>query len=1031
MSYSRFLEYLDKDKVKKVDLFENGTIAIVEAVSPELGNRVQRVWVQLPGLSQELLQKFREKNIDFAVHNAQEDSGSLLFNLIGNLAFPLILIGGLFLLSRRSSGGMGGPGGPGFPLAFGQSKAKFQMEPNTGVTFDDVAGVDEAKQDFMEVVEFLKKPERFTAVGARIPKGVLVVGPPGTGKTLLAKAIAGEAGVPFFSISGSEFVEMFVGVGASRVGDLFKKAKENAPCIVFVDEIDAVGRQRGTGIGEGNDEREQTLNQLLTEMDGFEGNTGIIVIAATNRADILGSALLRPGRFDRQVTVDVPDIRGRTEILKVHGSNKKFDADVSLEVIAMRTPGFSGADLANLLNEAAILAGRRGKSAISSKEIDDSIDRIVAGMEGTVMTDGKSKSLVAYHEVGHAICGTLTPGHDPVQKVTLIPRELLVDLVERAAEEVIFGEPDVTTGAAGDLQQITGLAKQMVTTFGMSEIGPWSLMESSAQSADVTMRMMARNSMSEKLAEDIDTAVKRLSDRAYEIALTHIRNNREAIDKIVEILLEKETITGEEFRAILSEFVEIPAENRVIKPSQPKCMGLSKSCVRPLTPTPLRFLSTNTSKTPNEFTNLCSKGRLNEAFESFTSEIWSDPSLFSHLLQRCIHTQSLSLLKHLHSLIITSGSSSEKFVSNHLVNAYAKIGELSTAVTLFDVMPRKNIMSCNILIGGFIQNGDLESARQVFGEMPERNVATWNAMVAGMTQFEFNEEGLSLISQMHGLGFMLDEFTLGSVLRGCAGLKDLNAGMQVHGYVVKSGFEFNLVVGSSLAHMYMKSGSLGEGERVIKAMPIRNVVACNTLIAGRAQKGFSEGALDQYNMMKMAGFRPDKIMFVSVISSCSELATLGQGQQIHAEAIKTGASTVVGVISSLISMYSRCGCLDESVKAFLEREEADVVLWSSMIAAYGFHGKGEEAIELFNWMDQVGLDANDITFLSLLYACSHCGLKDKGLQFFNLMIEKYGLEPRLEHYTCVVDLLGRSGCLEEAEGFIRTMPVKKDAIIWM
>ncbi|GAB2285429.1 ATP-dependent zinc metalloprotease FTSH 2, chloroplastic, variant 3 [Dionaea muscipula] len=593
MSYSRFLEYLDKDRVKKVDLFENGTIAIVEAVSPELGNRVQRVRVQLPGLSQELLQKFREKNIDFAAHNAQEESGSLLFNLIGNLAFPLILIGGLFLLSRRSSGGMGGPGGPGFPLGFGQSKAKFQMEPNTGVTFDDVAGVDEAKQDFMEVVEFLKKPERFTAIGARIPKGVLLVGPPGTGKTLLAKAIAGEAGVPFFSISGSEFVEMFVGVGASRVRDLFKKAKENAPCIVFVDEIDAVGRQRGTGIGGGNDEREQTLNQLLTEMDGFEGNTGIIVVAATNRADILDSALLRPGRFDRQVTVDIPDIRGRTEILKVHGSNKKFDSDVSLDVVAMRTPGFSGADLANLLNEAAILAGRRGKTAISSKEIDDSIDRIVAGMEGTVMTDGKSKSLVAYHEVGHAVCGTLTPGHDPVQKVTLIPRgqargltwfiptddptliskqqlfaRIVGGLGGRAAEEVIFGEPEVTTGAAGDLQQITGLAKQMVTTFGMSEIGPWSLMEASAQSGDIFMRMMARNSMSEKLAVDIDVAIKRISDDAYEIALGHIRNNREAIDKIVEVLLEKETITGDEFRALLSEYTEIPVENRVA-PSVP------------------------------------------------------------------------------------------------------------------------------------------------------------------------------------------------------------------------------------------------------------------------------------------------------------------------------------------------------------------------------------------------------------------------------------------------------------------------------
>ncbi|KAJ1393097.1 P-loop containing nucleoside triphosphate hydrolase [Sesbania bispinosa] len=588
MSYSRFLEYLDKDRVKKVDLFENGTTAIVEAVSPELGDKVQRVRVQLPGLSQELLQKFREKNIDFAAHNAQEESDFLLFNLIGNLAFPLLLIGGLFLFSRRSSGGMGGPGGPGFPLAFGQSKAKFQMEPSTGVTFDDVAGVDEAKQDFMEVVEFLKKPERFTAVGARIPKGVLLVGPPGTGKTLLAKAIAGEAGVPFFSISGSEFVEMFVGVGASRVRDLFKKAKENAPCIVFVDEIDAVGRQRGTGIGGGNDEREQTLNQLLTEMDGFEGNTGIIVIAATNRADILDSALLRPGRFDRQVTVDVPDIRGRTEILKVHGSNKKFDADVSLEVIAMRTPGFSGADLANLLNEAAILAGRRGKTAISSKEIDDSIDRIVAGMEGTAMTDGKSKSLVAYHEVGHAICGTLTPGHDAVQKVTLVPRgqargltwfipsddptliskqqlfaRIVGGLGGRAAEEIIFGEAEVTTGAAGDLQQISSLAKQMVTTFGMSDIGPWSLMDGSAQSADVIMRMMARNSMSEKLAQDIDAAVKRISDEAYEIALNHIRNNREAIDKIVEVLLEKETMTGDEFRALLSEFVEIPAENRV------------------------------------------------------------------------------------------------------------------------------------------------------------------------------------------------------------------------------------------------------------------------------------------------------------------------------------------------------------------------------------------------------------------------------------------------------------------------------------
>ena len=579
-------------RVKKVDLYENGTIAIVEAVSPELGNRVQRVRVQLPGTSGELLSKFREKNIDFAAHTNTEDGSAVFLNLLGNLAFPLLLVGGLFLLTRRNQGGggnmpggMGGPGGNN-PMAFGKSKAKFQMEPNTGVTFDDVAGVDEAKNDFMEVVEFLKRPERFTSVGAKIPKGVLLVGPPGTGKTLLAKAIAGEAGVPFFSISGSEFVEMFVGVGASRVRDLFKKAKENAPCIIFVDEIDAVGRSRGTGIGGGNDEREQTLNQLLTEMDGFEGNTGVIVVAATNRADILDPALLRPGRFDRQVSVDNPDVKGRIEILKVHAKNKRLTDDIDIETIAKRTPGFSGADLSNLLNEAAILTGRRGKEAISLSEIDDSVDRIVAGMEGTRMTDGKAKSLVAYHEVGHAICGTLTPGHDPVQKVTLVPRgqakgltwfipgedpsliskqqifaRVVGALGGRAAEEVIFGDAEVTTGASGDLQQVASMAKQMVTTFGMSDVGPWALNDPSSQGGDMIMRMMARNAMSEKLANDIDVATKRIADEAYVVALSQIRDNREAIDVIVEELLEVETMTGERFREILSEYVTIPEEN--------------------------------------------------------------------------------------------------------------------------------------------------------------------------------------------------------------------------------------------------------------------------------------------------------------------------------------------------------------------------------------------------------------------------------------------------------------------------------------
>uniref|UniRef100_A0A7N0U9J0 AAA+ ATPase domain-containing protein n=1 Tax=Kalanchoe fedtschenkoi TaxID=63787 RepID=A0A7N0U9J0_KALFE len=579
MSYSRFLQYLDENAVKRVDLFENGTVAIAEILNPAL-NKIQRVKVQLPGLPQELLRKLKEKDVDFAAHPVEVNMVAAFLDLLGNLAFPLILIGALLL--RQSSSNAPG-GGPNLPFGLGRSKAKFQMEPSTGVTFDDVAGVDEAKQDFQEIVEFLRNPEKFAALGARIPKGVLLVGPPGTGKTLLAKAIAGEAGVPFFSISGSEFIEMFVGVGASRVRDLFNKAKANAPCLVFIDEIDAVGRQRGTGIGGGNDEREQTLNQLLTEMDGFSGNGGVIVLAATNRPEILDAALLRPGRFDRQVTVGLPDIRGREEILKVHSSGKKLAKDVSLSVIAMRTPGFSGADLANLMNEAAILAGRRGKTQITSKEIDDAIDRIVAGMEGTSMTDGKSKILVAYHEVGHAVCATLTPGHDPVQKVSLIPRgqargltwfipgedptlvtkkqlfaRIVGGLGGRAAEEVIFGEPEVTSGAAGDLQQVSQIARQMVTTFGMSELGPWALTDPMVQSSDVVLRMLARNNMSEKLAEDIDAAVRNIVQKAYEVAKEHVRKNREAIDHIVEVLLEKETISGDEFRALLSEFTDVP-----------------------------------------------------------------------------------------------------------------------------------------------------------------------------------------------------------------------------------------------------------------------------------------------------------------------------------------------------------------------------------------------------------------------------------------------------------------------------------------
>ncbi|WJX52749.1 hypothetical protein P8452_38825 [Trifolium repens] len=436
------------------------------------------------------------------------------------------------------------------------------------------------------------------------------------------------------------------------------------------------------------------------------------------------------------------------------------------------------------------------------------------------------------------------------------------------------------------------------------------------------------------------------------------------------------------------------------------------------------------SDTKQQLTTLCSKGHIKEAFENFIYEIWTEPRLFSILIQSCIHTNSVSLGKQLHSLIFTSGCSSDKFISNHILNLYSKFGDLHAAVKLFDRMPRRNVMSCNIMIKAYLEMGNPENAKKVFDEMTERNVATWNAMVTGLIKFGANEESLLFFSRMNGLGFVPDEYSFGSVLRGCAHLRALFAGQQVHAYVVKCGFEFNSVVGCSLAHMYMKAGSLCDGERIINWMPNCNLVAWNTLMAGKAQNRYFEGVLDHYCMMKMAGFRPDRITFVSVISACSELATLCQGKQIHAEAIKAGASSVVSVISSLVSMYSKCGSLQDSVKAFSECEERDVVLWSSMIAAYGFHGQGEKAIELFNDMEQENLAGNEVTFLSLLYACSHCGLKDKGLDFFDMMVEKYGLKARLEHYTCVVDLLGRSGCLDEAEAMIRSMPVREDVIIW-
>jgi cell division protease FtsH len=583
MTYGRFLEYLDSGRILEVDLYEGGRTAIVQALDPELKNRIQRSRVDLPINTPDLIAKLRKAEVELESHPIPNEGA--LWGFLGNLLFPILLIGALFFLFRRSNNL---PGGPGQAMSFGKSRARFQMEAKTDIIFDDVAGIDEAKEELQEVVTFLKQPERFTAVGARIPKGVLLIGPPGTGKTLLAKAIAGEAGVPFFSISGSEFVEMFVGVGASRVRDLFKKAKENAPCLIFIDEIDAVGRQRGAGIGGGNDEREQTLNQLLTEMDGFEGNTGIIIIAATNRPDVLDSALMRPGRFDRQIIVDAPDFKGRIEILEVHSRNKKLDPDVSIEAIARRTPGFSGADLANLLNEAAILTARRRKETITLLEIDDAVDRVVAGMEGTPLVDSKNKRLIAYHEVGHAIVGTLVKDHDPVQKVTLIPRgqaqgltwftpgeeqglttraqlmaRIAGTLGGRAAEEEVFGYDETTTGAGGDLQQVSEMARQMVTRFGMSDLGPISL-ESSSGEVFLGGGLMNRSEYSEEVAMRIDHQVRKLAKEGHQLARQIIRDNREVIDRLVELLIEKETIDGKEFRQIVAEYTAVPEKEKFV-----------------------------------------------------------------------------------------------------------------------------------------------------------------------------------------------------------------------------------------------------------------------------------------------------------------------------------------------------------------------------------------------------------------------------------------------------------------------------------
>jgi cell division protease FtsH len=582
MTYGRFLEYLEMGWVKQVDLYDNSRNAIIQASSPELGNRPQTIRVEIPVGASQLIQKLKEYNIDFDAHPAERKN--LFVNIASNILLPIVFITGLIYFFQNSDNF--GANNSQSPMNLGKSTARFEKRPDTGVGFNDIAGIDEAKAEFEEIVSFLKEPEKYTIVGAKIPKGILLVGPPGTGKTLLAKAIANEADVPFFSVAGSEFVEMFIGIGAARVRDLFKKASENAPCIVFIDEIDAVGRERGAGVGGGNDEREQTLNQLLTEMDGFKENKGVIVVGATNRVDILDAALLRPGRFDRQVTVNLPDRLGRVGILKVHARNKPLSEDVSLVQLANRTPGFSGADLANLLNEAAILATRYKKSTITKQEVNEAADRIIGGIAGTPLEDTKNKRLIAYHEVGHAITGSVLKSHDEVEKITLVPRgaakgltwftpdedqnllsrsallaRIIATLGGRAAEKVVFGDPEVTTGASSDLQRVTNLARQMVTRFGMSNIGPMALEDENTGQVFLGGNMTLGSEYAENIADRIDDEVCKIINYCEEKAIEIIKDNRVIIDLIVERLLDVETMDGEEFRELLSKYTVLPEKN--------------------------------------------------------------------------------------------------------------------------------------------------------------------------------------------------------------------------------------------------------------------------------------------------------------------------------------------------------------------------------------------------------------------------------------------------------------------------------------
>src|SRR4051812_39988938 len=581
-SYTEFSKQLDQGNVQRVEVYDGKRLEgdFKNPVAQD-GRPAKSFTVLLPiANSEQFMKRLEEAGVPIT---AREPKGGITAIVIA--ALPWIVILGLwfFLLRQLQAGGSRA-------FAFGKSKAKLLAGDTPKVTFADVAGADEAKVELQEIIEFLKDPQKFTRLGGRLPKGALLVGPPGTGKTLLAKAVAGEAGRPFFSMSGSDFVEMFVGVGASRVRDLFEQGKSHAPCIIFIDEIDAVGRHRGAGLGGGHDEREQTLNQLLVEMDGFESNEGVILIAATNRPDVLDPALLRPGRFDRQIVVDSPDVRGREGILRVHTRKIPLGSDVRLETIAKGTPGMAGADLANLVNEAAVLAARRNKTLVDMQDFEDAKDKVMLGVErrSLVLTEAERK-LTAYHEAGHAIVAIKIPGSDPIHKVTIVPRGRALGLTAslpevdrhnyskdwligslamffggRVAEEIIFGADKVTTGAGNDIERATALARRMVTQFGMSErIGPLAVGDKE-QEIFLGREFAQRREISERTAQMVDDEVKRLVDEAYARATQIIAENRELLDRIADALLERETIDREDLDRLVK---NLPLPPRSLPPA--------------------------------------------------------------------------------------------------------------------------------------------------------------------------------------------------------------------------------------------------------------------------------------------------------------------------------------------------------------------------------------------------------------------------------------------------------------------------------